>query len=567
MIPDQELLRQIDEQKSGAENKRSIAQLVHQRERGMWSFLTWSFFLSQLVGSGLLSTGAAKAAETPELASGSDETGVGNAAGSLSNEADEVATTDESTEAPTTTIVSGQSGETGSLQAKVAGVAAPEGGVTEGQHGEAETAAAASGSGESASSEDGECGCPSSNHNPPNNGHDCHGQDQNDVAPVVVDNGASPVLPGLGPIIDVVGDAVETAGNTVIDPVVDLVDNVTEAVGGLVETVADNVLSPVTETVGDLLSSVTDGVLTPILDPVGDLVEAVADNVVSPVTQTVGLLLSSATEGVLSPLLDPVDQLVETLADDVLSPVTETAGDLLLSIADAAAPAVESVTDAASLLANDIASPALAPAVNLVAQVADDVLSPMAEPVLNLVSSVADDIISPVADPLFETVSKVTDPIIDAASPILEPVEGLVQTVAEPLDPIIEAASPILTPVTDIVAFTPLGGLLPGLFGGSGTSESSVASGGTIEFAQSSTDTGNVLYQDGSYTQYGLAMQTDDEADTGSAASSGSQETDQIALIDIADSDGMDAGGPLGVSKLLSDIGLHGDGLGLWPSA
>jgi len=523
MSLEQELLHQIDEDKSGAENKRAIVQTVHQRERGMWSFLTWSFFLSQLVSHGVLSTGAAKAANGAELASGSEETGSDKAmVGSLSSASDEATATDETPAATTPTIVSGPQGEVANLEARVAVVGAPDAAANQRQEAVAEVVTAASGGAESDVDGDG-CGCPTSHH--------VHA-DQEDLGDRLVivgsDSGDSIVAEGPG----------DDAANP--NPV---------------ELVTDDVLPPVTEIVGDLPETVTDDVLTPILDPVGGLLDAVADDALTPVLDPVGGLLDAVTDDVLTPVLDPVGGLLDAVANDVLTPVLDPVGGLLDAVAnDVLTPVLDPVGDLLQTATDDILSPVVDPATELLASFTHTALSPVAEPVLEIVSDISDNKLFTAAEPILEVASAVTDPILSPVKDVLEPVT---EPLSAALDPVTDIASPVLDPVSDLANGTPLGGLFSKLLGGSDTGGSPVSSGETMEFASPPPDTENDLFRDGGYTPYGLALQTDGESETGSAFHQEPEDGEQFALTDLFDTDGTGDEGALNLGKLVGSTGHH----------
>ena len=83
-----------------------------------------------------------------------------------------------------------------------------------------------------------------------------------------------------------------------------------------------------------------------------------------------------------------------------------------------------------------------------------------------------------------------------------------------------------------------------------------------MTFAEQETDSGNDLFQNGSYTQYNLALQTieGDEADLVGDSSSGSDDPFDIAVHQDTSADDTDHGS---LAKLLGGLGLHtlGDGL------
>lgn len=517
---DQELHSRIEQAKAGSAHKRAIAQVVFQRERGMWSFLTWSFFLSYLVGGGVSFAGAAQAADSLGLASEPDQGGAATNQASLLGAPSEDASIDDtaSSEATPSTVVTGPNGQVANLQAQVAMGADPDG-VPHKNPFEAVGAAAPADAGAD-NGEGAGCGCASGQHDDVNRNDDRHGT-ASVVAPIIDGNevGESPgvVAENAPEIIDVLPDIVETAADHVVHPVIEMAD--------------------------DLLQTVNDGVLSPILDPVGDIVGNVSEDMLSPVTEMVGGLLETVSTDILTPLLDPLGNLVE----GALPLVTNTAADLLATAnGDILSPVLGPAGGILDIAADDLLSPVIAPASEFVAD-AVDIFSPVSEPAVDLVANTTNDILSPLAEPIFQSAGVI-------AAPVLEPAEAIVDTVLDPLgnvlSPAMESGAPILEPVSNIVVATPLGGLFSNLVMTPDQSDGAVSTDGALEFASTPPANGDAIFENGSYTSYGVTLQMEGELDTASDGSGSTSGNEQFVLTDLLDSDGSHADSSLDLGKL-----------------
>lgn len=433
--------------------KRDLALHAHQRERGLWSFLTWSFFLAQVAaGSAFFGQPARAASDTdagpnhdPSAASGATSKALG-AIDDRPLSVEEAASEDARSSTPT------QSGSNATNGVK------------------ASTAEATDASAEAALAARVEFG----------------------------DAGATSVA-ALPP-----GDGCETPttvcppGSEVTDPVVPIVD----------------ILPPILGTVEDLIES-----LGPALD-----------DILVPVVGTVDLL-ATALNPTVETLLSPVAQLTSDIGDFAAPLVDQTIAPLVDGVFKIAAPVVEPGADlAGSLLA--LADPLL-----------DNVVDPLAAPVAKALDA---------AEPLLE-------PVLNAAAPLVEMVEPALQPVFEPL-------APVLEPVAKLASHLPLdignGGLLDGILGTGGNSDA-VASAGEMHFPAGSGPAGNDLYHQGTYTEYGVALQT--EPTSGDASSLIDTIGDVALPIStlLGNDDDTGHGLPTNLAALHHDISLRGlsDGL------
>ena len=74
----------LSSQKNARRQERSgglLDRLFERREKGLWSFLTWSFFLSQMVGAEQASAAAARSAGTADETASTNDADAGQAAG------------------------------------------------------------------------------------------------------------------------------------------------------------------------------------------------------------------------------------------------------------------------------------------------------------------------------------------------------------------------------------------------------------------------------------------------------------------------------------------------------
>jgi hypothetical protein len=433
--------------------KQGMAHPTPQRERGLWSFLTWSFFLSQIAAGSAFIGNAAKAAEAFDGSNrDSNNSGSETAAKALPG-ADAQALSFEdasSNDAHGATAAQGHANlATGPYAADV--IAATES-VIAPQSGEMDDFAA---SGITAAAGDSEASIPP-------------------TAPLIdMDTTPGPVVGDvLTPVLETVGDVADSLGDLLGDS-----------------------LAPVVETVEDLV-----GVLTPVVDQVFAPVEAI--------TETVADVLNPIVDQVLSPVLAVADGVLDAAApliDAVAAPV-----DALLAIAD---PMLDTLVD-----------PLIAPAGDIV-----DALTPVLEPVLDA------------AAPLVDAVQPVLEPVVDALSPVLTPVVGM-----------LDDHLPLNIGGT---------GLLDSLLGNS-ESVDAIASPGQIEFPAINLPVVNEIFQGGTYTEYGVALQ--DTSPLGEPDNA-IELVGNVAVVvsDLVSDDDNNNGLPLNIASLNGDLNLRAlaDGL------
>ena len=269
---------------------------VPQRERGMWSFLTWSFFLSQLAVGNAFAGGSAHAATPfdPGAPSGADDTSASSA------------------NAPGTPDLSASSGE-------------------EGQSTHVPVAAAPQPSGPSAGAHE--------------YGVAEHAQMTGDASPApytlashdggaIVATAAEPDMPpGELPGIDVPPIADVPPILDALPPILDTIDDLVEGLGPIL----DDILVPVVETIEDL-----GNVLDPVIDHVLVPVENVVDNVVE-LTEPIDNVADQILE-LADPILDQVDAALPPVVDlvaaiepaapilDVVAPVLDVVDKSILAV-------------------------------------------------------------------------------------------------------------------------------------------------------------------------------------------------------------------------------------------
>ncbi len=244
--------------------KSGVLPIAPQRERGLWSFLTWSFFLSQIVAGQAFIGSAANAGQQADINSGDPGEGQSRIANTLSELEYDHATADTGSqygEAGLATLDQRAPGDDPHINAT-----------------NADAADAASMANKSFSQ--GSAGIASTGNAQEQVGT---GSDETPV-PIVVHAGE--IVPGvldvvvdgtLVPVLSVVDDLVGVLnpllGQT-LSPVFGTVDGVLEAIN----PVADQVLTPVFATTDTVLATVEpllDGVLSPVTDlldgPVRDI--------------------------------------------------------------------------------------------------------------------------------------------------------------------------------------------------------------------------------------------------------------------------------------------------------
>jgi len=521
-----------------------------QRERGLWSFLTWSFFLSQLAVGNAFAGGAAQAA------TGIDANAPGNTA---------------STGIPTTSALAppdfrafGGEDRPSEVLPVAAGQAHTNASVIGPEFGSIERVDLADDATISTARPFATQG----------GGASGGGAIQSDALPDVNPGVVLTPIVELPPVIvspPVLGD--------LLPPILATVDDLVDSLGPTL----DGLIVPVVETIEDLA-----GILGPTLDqvlsPIETLVASATDAVV-PVIESVLAPVEDVVEGV-SELLEPIiggDGPIVALAapviggvESILSPVETLVADAtnaVVPVIEAVLAPVENVVEGVSELLEPIIG-GDGPIVALATPVIDGIeaiLSPVETLVASAVVPVIEAVLAPVEN-VVEAVSELVDPIVGADGPIVAlvaPVIDGVESVLSPVVSVVEAAQPGIEPVLDVVepvldVVQPiigpvLGNLLLGI-GVDGESDA-VASPGELQFAVDADVAGYDLFEAGVYTEYGLALQ---ETPAGNEAGTEDLLVNIAATVDVLLGDDEHGGhhppGLLG--HLQHEAGLRlGDGL------
>lgn len=331
----------------GAHGKASaLARPPRQREKGLWNFLTWSFFIAQVVAAHQMAVSNAMAAEAAQDAGASeaavDPEAVAAAIAALN--------AFEGMDEQLSGGLALQSTEPGS--AKIAAVAdAPRHSV------DADTTVEAAEDGGRTHKSDGAATSQ-------------EGSSEID-APIIV---AAPDG-GVGSVLEPVIDGVDGVLGGVIPPVGGLV-------GGLVDVLDPVVdVAPVVGIAGELvgaLDPVLDGVVAPVADLVETLVgglEPVLDPLLAPVTGLAGSVIELAEpvlDVVLVPAAGVIEEVLQSL-DPVIDPVTGLASSIVAPLGDALSPVVEAAAEVVAPvtpLVNELTAP--------LEDIADTLLSPFA---------------------------------------------------------------------------------------------------------------------------------------------------------------------------------------------
>ena len=307
-----------------------------QRERGLWSFLTWSFFLAQLAAGSAFASGAAQAGAATDLNAPDGSSGSGAAGTQLLSPPDLRA------------LDISEADATGAPSA--AGPAEGNGVLNEIGAGGAEAPVELAGDNTSVPQFENALGSAAVDSPLPLAATEDDGSAATgDLSGIEI---ALPDVTGvLPPVLETVGDLVEGLGPTLDGLLVPVVETIEDLAGVLGPTL-DVALSPVATLVDDVV-----GGLEPTLD---QLIAPVAS-----LTADVGELLDpvGAIGGELMQLADPIIDIVEP----ILTPVVQ--------IADAAEPILDPVLEVGSPVV-DLIEPAISP---LLAP-----LAPVAQPVLDL---------------------------------------------------------------------------------------------------------------------------------------------------------------------------------------
>lgn len=305
--------------------KSGMTMQAPQRERGLWSFLTWSFFLSQLAIGNAFAAGAAQAGGGVDLKAPEGTTNPADTANALTAPDFRAVNMSEPQ-------FSGPSAAAAQEMAGAVNVGPKAGGAEQldaaSEAGAAVEAAAAQSAGGSESL------------NAVVEGDSGDGPPSTDVP-----GAGSELLPVLGgvlpPVLETVDDLLGGLGPTLdglVVPVVETIDDLARVLGPTLDHVVDGVLG---------------GLQSPLVAPVATLAEGLGE-LVGPAASVAGEIMALA-----DPILDAVEP--------VLSPV--------MSVVDAAAPIVDPIVDVA------------APVVSFIEPIAEPLLQPLApavEPVLEI---------------------------------------------------------------------------------------------------------------------------------------------------------------------------------------
>ncbi|ODT26037.1 MAG: hypothetical protein ABS54_07970 [Hyphomicrobium sp. SCN 65-11] len=434
--------------------KSGMTMQAPQRERGLWSFLTWSFFLSQLAIGNAFASGAAQAGGGVDLNAPEGTSNPSNTANALGTPDFRAVSMSEPQSAGPPTATAQEMASAVNAGPKAGGAEQHD---AAGEAGTAVHAAIAQGA-SGAESTQAVVEEASSDGLPPTD------------APGVMPGSELPPAGELPPVL-----------GGVLPPVLETVNDL---IGGLGPTL-DGLVVPVVETIDDLAS-----VLGPTLDHVLAPVESLVDGVL----------------GGLQPTLDPLVASVATLAEglgELVEPVGSVAGEIMT-----------------------LADPIL------------DAVEPVLSPVMNAVDAAA----------------SILDPVVDVAAPVvnvIEPVTApLLQSFASSVEPVLEILPPNIGS----------GGLLSGLFGGGGSD--AVASSGSIEFSATAEAAGHDLFQAGTYTEFGIALQETPSGDDAGAGDLLGNVADTVGAL-LGDADDNGQGVPSLIGNLHHEIGLRGLGEGL----
>ena len=303
-----------------AKNAHEFARKARQKEGGLWNFMTWAFFISQVLGGDQFIGGAAAA------------TAEGDPQGRKGDGSDDVAKNSglgQPTGTPRSDAGEDARGAAGQGHATNSNAAA------DGPDGLSKYAGLPDqGRVDRASAEQSGAGAVQQAAYEQSNGPGGDGGS----TPLPGDGGYGP-LPDidLGPIFNPGG----------------LLPGIGDGLSDVIDSLVDNAVLPLTDTVADLVQTLTgtiDGVLKPLTGVVDDLVgsiDGLLDNAVAPLTGA----LDTIVEGTVSPLLANVDDLIESLGHglgEAAAPLTGTIDDVVETLGStigSAAPALTGLVD------------------------------------------------------------------------------------------------------------------------------------------------------------------------------------------------------------------------------
>jgi len=324
-----------------------------ERQRGLWSFLTWSFFLANVLTASELMNGSAHAASTDGDANSAHPSGSDDGNVTLGNDPSGMQHTSLEGTSPvllsdpneTKVAVNGMNAELSAAQGvespvQVAALSA--------------TAMSLDAASSWASPVDGAGSPPGGD----TGGIGAGGHDPGTTTIIEIIHDGGNILGPVGTIVDTVTAPIVGAVGDVVYSVVpvvnEVVNTVTQTVASAVDTV-DHLLGTVTSAVSDTVPAVVSdvaGIVTGIADAATGLADHALDtasNVVSDLTQTVSSLTSSASD-----VVDAALNTVTTTVSDTLPALVSDATGLVTGVADTATTVVDHTLDTASNVVSDL---------------------------------------------------------------------------------------------------------------------------------------------------------------------------------------------------------------------
>lgn len=350
-----------------------------QRERGLWSFLTWSFFLSQLAAGNAFAAGAAQAGSATDLNSPDGTADAGKIGAALLGAPGARPLGDLEAQSATTSSAAAPLQNTSAPgDTKLGGIEqldlASDAGIA------LEVAAIQGTTGSEAMFSDA---------TPPASASESDSTIAPDTPSIVLPDIELPQIVELPPVLETVGDIADALGET-LDNLLTPVAEAVEDLASVLEPTLDNLLAPVADLTA-VLGPTLDG-LEPTVETVEDLAAVLGptlDLALAPVEAlTDGL--ADALETALDPLLAPVANLTEDVGN-LIEPIGGIAGEII-QLAD---PVI------------DIVEPLLDPIMNAV-----EAAQPILDPVLEVAAPVVD-LLEPTIEPLLQPLAPVAAPVLD----------------------------------------------------------------------------------------------------------------------------------------------------------
>lgn len=310
-----------------AKNAHEFAYKARQKEGGLWNFMTWAFFISQVLGGDQF-IGAAAAATTdgdPQArkSDGSDDVAKNSGLGQLTS-----GSRTNAGEEPTAAARQSHATDANAAPDGADGLSNYADLPELNGFGRAPAEQSSAGAVQQAAFEE-----------PASSGPGGGG------GSTPADNPSLPGAGGHGPLPDIDLGPIFNPGG--------LLPGIGDGLSDVIDSLVDNAVLPLTDTVADLVQTLTgtiDGVLKPLTGVVDDLVgsiDGLLDNAVAPLTGA----LDTIVEGTVSPLLANVDDLIESLGDglgEAAAPLTGTIDDVVETLGStigSAAPALTGLVD------------------------------------------------------------------------------------------------------------------------------------------------------------------------------------------------------------------------------